>query len=665
MRIPQPGSLILAGVLTVALGVVAGCTGGGESPAPAETATASAATPTAQPTTSTATPAPALPVPTTSTTPAPTVTPMPTAAPPTPTATAAAAPAPTVTPTPTASTPLTLHYDSYDLTGAVERAGSYAFLGSEGGSGVVTTYEGLRDGTATLLRIHGTDADGISQVETLGQVVAGQIIEWRQADDCFVRYTVGGVTAGASSWDLAVEWMTYAFTGCSGAVDADAQVSIRFGALPDLGGASLTAPVVHGVYQIVPVGWTGATKPSVRSERSTSYPLDASTTDVAVARTMRYWRDPAVPAGWAFLGAETGGGEIQAMDGYCAAWVTETGDPGFDVCGEKGTRYWFSAGEASWHDGASRFETRVVAGRPASVIYGVGDPYFPLSLRVYDPATDVEYTIRGKHRSVRGWQVDAVIAIAEGMFGEQPASPSAAPASGQQCEAGSATLCYDSYDLTGAVERAGSYAFLGGEGGSGVVATYEGLRDGTATLLRIHGTDADGISQAETLGHVVAGQIIEWHQADDCFVRYTVGGVTAGASSWDLVVGWMTYAFTGCSGPVDANAPVTFTVGPLPDLGGPSLTTPAVHGVYQIAPRGWAGAIEPEEVHEPPRSTYAYEIETSDITLARELIDWREPNLPRDWIFGHTYSGGYGGAHYGYCAVYLTEERLYRASRAR
>ena len=424
MRISQVASLIVAGVLAAVLGAVAGCNGGGETHTPTSTGPASATAPAATPpTTSTAIPtAPPTPreAPGPAATPALSPTSAATATPPTPTATETAALAPPLASTPT---PLTLRYDTYDLTGAVEHSGSYAFLGGEGGTRVVATYEGLRDGTAALLRIHRTDADGISQAETLRQVVAGQIVEWRQADDCFVRYTVGGVAEGASSWDLAVEWMTYAFTGCSGAVDAGASVTVRFGALPDLGGASLAAPVVHGVYQIVPVGWTGATKPSVRSERSASYPLDASTTDIAVARTMRYWRDPAVPAGWAFLGAETGGGEIQAMDGYCASWVTETGEPALEICGKKGTRYWFSAGEASWHNGASRLETRVVAGRPASVLYGVADPYFPLSLRVYDPATDVEYTLRGQHRSVRGWQVDAVIAIAEGMLRSSLPSP--------------------------------------------------------------------------------------------------------------------------------------------------------------------------------------------------------------------------------------------------
>ena len=208
-------------------------------------------------------------------------------------------------------------------------------------------------------------------------------------------------------------------------------VSVKLGPLPHLGGTDITAPVVHGVYQIVPVGWTGATKASVRSERSTSYPPEVGTADITVARTMRYWRDPAVPEGWVFYGAAGGGDELQPVDGYCASWVAATGGRGFKVCGKKGHRIWFGVGEGSWHGGNSVFETRVVAGRPASVIYSTTDPFFPLQMRVYDPATDVEYTIWGYDQSVRGGQVDAVIAIAEGMFAEQPPTLPAVPALGQ------------------------------------------------------------------------------------------------------------------------------------------------------------------------------------------------------------------------------------------
>ena len=49
----------------------------------------------------------------------------------------------------------TFRYDTYDTTGAVSTPGSYAFLSDlDDTSTVVTTYEGLRDGTTTALLIH-------------------------------------------------------------------------------------------------------------------------------------------------------------------------------------------------------------------------------------------------------------------------------------------------------------------------------------------------------------------------------------------------------------------------------------------------------------------------------------------------------------------------------
>ena len=320
--------------------------------------------------------------------------------------------------------PAGLRYTTYDASGQATTPGSYAFLDTDGA--VVTTYEGLRDGSATGLRIHQSDAGGTSRATVYNAVEAGDVFEWRQASDCFVRYMVTEVKHDPAGDPprklLAVAWMTYAFTGCSGAVVAITAVSVQFGGLPDLGGTSLTAPVVHGVYQIVPVGWTGATKAPERSERASSYPDLVQTTDIAEARKMRHWRDLAVPAGWTFSKAEGGGYEINPRDGYCAWYVTATGEPGLEVCADKGVRIWYGAGKAAWHNGTSVAETRVVAGRPAVVIYNKTRAYFPLTLAVYDAATRVEYTIYGQDKSLRGGNVDAVIAIARSLF-EPPNAP--------------------------------------------------------------------------------------------------------------------------------------------------------------------------------------------------------------------------------------------------
>ena len=331
---------------------------------------------------------------------------------------------------------MSLRYQTHDPTGAAAAPGSYAFLTEDGpGEPAVSTYEALRDGTATELRINVSDAAGTSHADHYNSVAVADIIEWREADDCFVRYEVTAIEdepPAASIKRFTIEWMTYAFTGCSGAIAADASVTMTFGSLPHLGGPGLIAPVVHGVYQIVPVGWTGPTRPVEPSEFTTSYPEVYTTTNLVEARQMRHWREISVPAGWRFRKAEEGGFRESPTDGYCAWYVTATGDRGLKVCGNKGSRIWFGAGESAWHNGNSVFETRIVAGRPASVIYSATDPYFPLTLWVYDAATQVEYNIFGYHKSLVGKQVDAVIAIAESLFaGSPPFGPatSASPTS--------------------------------------------------------------------------------------------------------------------------------------------------------------------------------------------------------------------------------------------
>ena len=333
-----------------------------------------------------------------------------------------------------------LRYQTYDATGAAATPGSYAFLASSDDSvRAITTYEGLRDGTATGLRINTSDAAGTSQADHFDTVAVADIFEWREADNCFVRYKVTAIepaTTGATSKHIEVERMTYAFTGCSGAIASDAAATVSFGSLPHLGGPMLTAPVVHGVYQIVPVGWTGATKAPVRSERSTVVPEFRQTRDISEARQMRHWREISVPDGWRFEKAQQGE-EISSVDGYCAWYVTSSSERGLEICATKGIRIWFGAGKSDWHDGTSVRETRVVAGRPASVIYSTRDPYFPLTLRVYDAATQVEYTIYGHHKSVRGANGEAVVAIAESLFSpsrpfgpSQSASPTSSSARG-------------------------------------------------------------------------------------------------------------------------------------------------------------------------------------------------------------------------------------------
>ena len=387
-------------------------------------------------------PAPATPAPLPETPPTPPEAPIPesvepgasAASPPTdePTATASEeAPAPVAETTP-------LLYDTFNPTGAVSEPGHYAFLAdAHDPSSVVTTYEALRNGTTTALLIHTHDAHGVSQTELYAAVAPGDLFEWRQADDCFVRYQVAEVqpdpTGAVPQKLLAVAWMTYAFTGCTGTIATTTAATLDWSALPDLGGTALATPVVHGIYQIVPAGWTGATKerelqsPPVRS-------TPAVTTDLAIARTLDLWRDPALPEGWVLAWA-TSDGELGhgPSYGYTARYLTEPRQyhgrlqrfAAFDIWGYYADKR-LSPEDAAWHDGASVSETRVIAGRPARVIYSPPGPdqrdLFPVTVWVFDPATESEYVVFGIDDSLNGGNVEAVIAIARSLF-EPPNLP--------------------------------------------------------------------------------------------------------------------------------------------------------------------------------------------------------------------------------------------------
>ena len=115
------------------------------------------------------------------------------------------------------------------------------------------------------------------------------------------------------------------------------------------------------------------------------------------------------------------------------------------------------------------------------------------------------------------------------------------------CPLPTTTLPYDSFDPTGAVDQPGRYSVLGADG---VVTTYEALRDGTATRLRLHPSDADGADRGDLL-LLRPGDLVEWHKSADCFVRYQVTAgpdAAAGTAYREIGVAWMTYASRAAAG---------------------------------------------------------------------------------------------------------------------
>ena len=221
------------------------------------------------------------------------------------------------------------------------------------------------------------------------------------------------------------------------------------------------------------------------------------------------------------------------------------------------------------------------------------------------------------------------------------------------------TLRYETYDLTGVAATAGSYAFLA-DGATGVVATYEGLRDGSAKRLMIQTADAQGTSQTVLYDAVRAGDFFEWREADDCWVRYRVSEVRPdppGAAPRKLLdVEWTTYAFTGCSRAIAADAAVVFDWGALPKLGGVSLTSPIRHGPFQLVPEGWEGPVEEDPFRPWPGNSYANPVGTTELAEARRLPHWRDPTLPSGWTLVRASSGdpSYDPPD-GYCSLWATD----------
>ena len=396
-----------------------------------------------QPSGAQAAPPPAAPpAPPTAATPAPAAP----AATPTPSATPSAPLTPTATATP-AATLAAKRYDRLDATGAVATAGSWAILGADGG--VLTTWEALRSDAATL-RLHQTDAGGASQAAAYGSVEAGDLIEWRKADDCWVRYRVTGAptrpASGSSRQEFPVEWMTYAATGagCTGPVTTTDTLTFDETPVPVTSHAMATpsrvadTPVRHGPWLLHPVDWenrrvfeeqiyhvpTKSLLGGDLSDRSDPGnpddwlppPADVLTRSLTEAGGLQFWRDPVLPAGVTFTEAESGL-ETSPDSGYCARYGGT--NLAVEICVY--FLYWRPQYTTVPYGGEHGIvkEARVIDGFPALVQYSPPGPlhsrYRSPSVWIFDPATGLVHRVSGRHA---GADVEAIVDIARSLLPE-------------------------------------------------------------------------------------------------------------------------------------------------------------------------------------------------------------------------------------------------------
>ncbi len=173
----------------------------------------------------------------------------------------------------------------------------------------------------------------------------------------------------------------------------------------------------------MPEDWTGA----IQQEEYHDPPARSTyvyTTTLAEAQLLPYWRDPALSAGWTFEAASAHPEEV--LYGYQAGFLDPGGKRGFLITTGY-LPYRGVATTAAWRstNGLGIAETRVIADRPAQVMYSPPGPsnsrYFPVKVWVYDAATESLYTIDAREASLLGANVDAVIAIARGFF--EPPNP--------------------------------------------------------------------------------------------------------------------------------------------------------------------------------------------------------------------------------------------------
>ena len=279
-------------------------------------------------------------------------------------------------------------------------------------------YEALRDGTATALRIHATDADGVSRAAFLDTVEAGDLFEWREAGDCFVRYRVTSMAAasGTSTREFGVKSFTDAYAGCSGVVAVEGDRRIDWSP-PVISSRALTSPVRHGLYHLIPSSWAGTTAEPVFP------PLPDH---VAAIRDLPccdephpWWREAEVPEGWTLTGV-TWGGETDPTHGYSAWYRNEHGDAGVEILVGYWARDQYRWPFPVWADTALVREPRIIDGHHALVQYSpAGLRHEPRRLPevwLFNEETRMFYLVIAWDPRLAGSDPTATIEIARSLF---------------------------------------------------------------------------------------------------------------------------------------------------------------------------------------------------------------------------------------------------------
>ena len=308
-----------------------------------------------------------------------------------------------------------LRYGPPQTTGIVDAPGEYAFFSNRG---PVLTYEGLRNDVIQVV-IHQHDADGTSHAAIYDDVEAGADFEWREADDCWVRYLVEQVFPDPTDIPLkvlAVRRYGYAYTGCSGTVSTTGDRTLTW--VPHaIKSPDITVPVRHGPWQLVPKNWMSKIEEKIVLPRPSQNARGDQESQAGSAWTVSFdstavrehplWRQPNIPAGWELSSSEKGT-EGTGAYGYREVYRNEQGYYAVGV----GIRYLEYSPIRIDSPINVVIDARIIGGNPTVLRYHPQGASSIKWVQISDMSTGAVYTVVGGDRTLQRGNIDETIKIA-------------------------------------------------------------------------------------------------------------------------------------------------------------------------------------------------------------------------------------------------------------
>ena len=337
---------------------------------------------------------------------------------------------------------------------------------------------------------------------------AGDTFEWRQADDCFVRYTVTEIkpdpTGTVPRKLLAVEWLTYAFAGCSGAIETGGEHRIGWSPA-NITSPDVTSPIRHGNWLIVPQDWTGAMEEYVLVPYRENPECEGD--EPTTLEEHAFGRRPALPDDWVVENIREMMCDLLHVTYRSADWTAD-----IDVYI---SRQWAVPFHIPWVDPSNTHEVveaTMIDGHPAVLRYD-SRGFFNLNMKIYH-SSGIKYEVWTRSQSLVS-NPQAVIDIARSLYDTPTPAPGA-----------TTTFRYDTYDTTGAVSTPGSHTILTDSSSTTSAASSKGFLIGAEAII-VTTYDSEGNSHAQFYDSIKVGDVVEWYPTNqpECWQRYKITAI--------------------------------------------------------------------------------------------------------------------------------------------